>query len=431
MSAYSASLGLQMAEKKRKLMQQRRQFLQDKPEFAKHLKIDETDGNTNNTLKCDDVYATQYKQYQELGMDEKSLDKMSAVFKRVSSYVQSNKKQKSKGVNGVDGADINKVSVSDVVPNSNNEDHVMTNHQDITYSSSSEESSDEIEEDQSVFKLDEEEIGHYKSSFKKSDLIMKLQGFKSLAKAGSSTSENDNDESKSLQQNKDTSTDDIIDWVEYNGKRYDRGKVYKYTLQDGQCMETLVGIHSLIGKDRAKCVLVANFKDTALWRLAEDANHKDCIKFKLSDFPSYVQVFSEPFDSSFQTLHISRLGDLFEEYPSMPKMVYEAQTDSDYWESFAYYLHDGNMPGSIKRCGRRDSVPTIKEYFAGAGGSHEAYKQTFETYLLIEKDDIAIQSLKENNPKDHDKIFHGCITKALDEQKHCNTSPDASHFSSP
>ncbi len=255
-----------------------------------------------------------------------------------------------------------------------------------------------------------------RTSLRQSDLFMNMQGFSTCVSSGHAQTEIT------------TFLHDKAALVEYKGKTYYQGRVYEYQHHIGK--DHLVGIHSFIREDMAECVEVAKFEDTFIGVVAKGVEDNECLSFKLSDFPSYVQVKKTP--CCFITLPLSNFGRPFLEHPTMPEMVYELQNHEDNWDKFAYYLCNGNEGDTIRRCGLRSSALTVKEYFAGAGGSHEAYKSKgFEVYCLAEKDDIAVKSLVANNAKDESKIYHGCVADALNQHNEHGTPPDACHFSPP
>lgn len=173
---------------------------------------------------------------------------------------------------------------------------------------------------------------------------------------------------------------------------------------------------------------VSRTEDTFIGEIFNETQDKSVLDFELSDFPKYVQVITNP--ESYLVLELVNFGDKSQEVQSLPIMIYQAQTDEDHWEDFGYYNSVGNQNMITTRCGRRSTRPTIIEYFAGAGGSHEAYKAVgFRTMQLIEKDDTAVESLKGNNLEDQDKVYHGCVEDAINEDQ--AATPDACHYSSP
>ena len=286
--------------------------------------------------------------------------------------------------------------------------------------SSSDESSDISDHftDENLYGLDEDEIKHYKTTLKHSKLFMSMQGFKSSVHLPTPAKHT---EAAVTLSNDFTS-------LEHNGKTYYKGSVYDYCQETRGSNIVLVGIISFVDKDFAKCVEIAPFEDTFLGVVTKETQNKDLLDFKLADFPEYVQVVIKC--ECYLTLPLSCYREKSQELKSIPQMVYEPQTDEDHWEAFAYYYSDGNVGDTINRCGRRFSAPTLIEYFAGAGGSHQAYKaKGFKTHQLVEKDDTAIKSLEANNTQDRDKIFHGFVENAIDIQ--VEGYSDVCHFSSP
>ncbi|KAL7533307.1 hypothetical protein ACHAXR_005163 [Thalassiosira sp. AJA248-18] len=292
-------------------------------------------------------------------------------------------------------------------------------------SNSSSDESAEQSSDEDMSELDDEETNHYKTSFKQSKLFMSMQGFKSSAVLHPPA---DPRNSRAVK------TDEDVASLGYGGTTYHRGCVYEYQQQSrgGKVVESAVGIISFIGEDKAKCVQVAKFCDTFLGVVAKGVENKDLLNFELSDFPKYVQVINKPM--RYLTLHLSHFCGLVQEQQTIPDMIYEAQSDEDHWETFALYLSNGNEGETIQRRGLRtfDEPPTIAEYFAGAGGSHAAYTaKGFQTLRLVEKDDVAVQSLKANNSQDEEKIYHGCVEDSLNQRDEHTPSPTLSHWSSP
>lgn len=266
------------------------------------------------------------------------------------------------------------------------------------------------------FELEQVKTEYYKSTLKKSKLFMSIQGFKSSPRVAS------NDTTATVV------TADDVELLVFRGKTFCKKSVYQYSQIDKQVRTVLVGILSFIGQDKAKCIEVASFEDTFIGEIFNEIHDKSAFDFALSDFPKYVQVITNP--ESHLVLDLVNFGDLSQEVPTLPILMYQAQTDEDQWEAFGYYS-SGESPQMINtRCGRRSTRPTIIEYFAGAGGSHEAYKAVgFRMMQLIEKDDTAVESLKRNNPEDRDKVYHGCVKDAIDEDQ--AETPDACHYSSP
>lgn len=271
--------------------------------------------------------------------------------------------------------------------------------------------------DENWYELDEDEIKHYKSTLNRSKLFMSTQGFKSSVLFSTPMK---------IVEDADTLSEDVTS-LEYNGKTYYKGSVYEFCHETRGSSIVLVGIISFVDKDLVKCVEIAPFEDTFLGIVTKEIQNEDLLDFKLSDFPDYVQIVFKR--GCYLTLPLSLFREKSQELKSIPPMVYEPQTDEDHWEAFAYYHSDGNLGDTINRRGRRFLAPTVTEYFAGAGGSHEAYKaKGFKTHQLVEKDDTAVKSLAANNTQDWDKIIHGCVENALDLQGEVS---DVCHFSSP
>jgi len=268
------------------------------------------------------------------------------------------------------------------------------------------------------FELDTDDVEHYRTVFRKNRLFMSTQGFKSNPSIGISC------EHEAV-----VTTPEEVHSVEFEAKTYHRGAVYEYCYVQNEIRNVLVGIVGFDGKDSAMCVEIVPFKSTFLGVMYEEINDKSLLEFDISvDFPGYVQVMAKP--SCYLALPLANFGSRFEDVQTLPKWVYEPQCDEDSWEAFAYYMIDGNNSNTIKRCGRRYSKRTIIECFAGAGGSHEAYKKAgFRPVQLVEKDDCAFEALCLNNEGDVDKIFHGCVYDAINEQVEQN--PDVLHFSPP
>jgi DNA (cytosine-5)-methyltransferase 1 len=245
---------------------------------------------------------------------------------------------------------------------------------------------------------------------------MSIQGFKSSPRVASS----------------DTTATVVapgdVESLEFQGKTFCKKSVYEYSQIGRQVRTVLVGILSFVGQDKAECIEVASFEETFIGEIFNEFQDKNAFDFELSDFPKYVQVVTNP--ESHLVLDLANFGDQSQEVPTLPIMIYQAQTDEDRWEAFGYY-NSGECPQMVStRCGRRSTRPTIIEYFAGAGGSHEAYKAVgFRTMQLVEKDDTAVESLKGNNPEDIDKVYHGCVNDAIDEDQ--AETPDVCHYSSP
>ena len=105
--------------------------------------------------------------------------------------------------------------------------------------------------------------------------------------------------------------------VECKGKTYHQGRVYENQHHIGK--DRLVGILSFIGEDMTECIEATKFEYTFIGVVAKGVEDKDCLCFKLSDFPSYVQVKKRP--CCFITLPLSNFVRPFLEHPTMPEMV--------------------------------------------------------------------------------------------------------------
>ena len=126
-------------------------------------------------------------------------------------------------------------------------------------------------------------------------------------------------------------------------------------------------------------------------------------------------------------VELSDLNGEAEDVEEIPALIYEPQRDGS-WCQFGYFydIHKFNIKG------RRHKIKSL-EFFAGCGGSLQGYHNyNFDTVMAIEKDELAIATLKANNGEI--KLYEGCIQEFLkhyDTLKYALGKIDHVHFSSP
>jgi hypothetical protein len=145
--------------------------------------------------------------------------------------------------------------------------------------------------------------------------------------------------------------DPELKFVDWNGKRFWKGKCYRYEDSNGTI---LVGISAFRSKSTASCVRVEHISETFL-------GHDDHGEFESAVLKHYSNSFVQI--KGARSLKVSELGSAVSEPSDLPKLIYEPQTAR--CRQMLAYIRD-NDGNNILRAPRNEI--NLIEGFAGAGG---------------------------------------------------------------
>ena len=310
-------------------------------------------------------------------------------------------------------------------------DHTLNGHDDVVSQNPSNESSEEHESSDDDFDSDDDEDdvrGEIRKEnidrLQKSTLFMALQGFRQTSLARRNVVETDSDTDGSSPERNLAAANEVIPFrakeVTYEGRRF--RKNHCYIMETAEKKQEIVGILKFVSNHVAEGILVVPFDDTILGIEDDGLEYQADYKHE-----SHVQVYKEV-----KMIELSDLKGEAEDIKEMPALIYEPQRKGS-WCQFGYFYDNRRLRWKRKRKTMRSL-----EFFAGCGGSLQGYHYyKFDTVMAIEKDEMAVTTLKANN--EGVPVYSGCIRDfirhydtlncALGKIDHVHFSPPCKGFS--
>lgn len=133
-----------------------------------------------------------------------------------------------------------------------------------------------------------------------------------------------------------------------------------------------------------------------------------------------------------EIIPLQDLGDIAQDIPGIPQMIYEPQVEGNWQRLFGYFYDDSQ----VRRIGKRENINCL-ELFAGAGGMSKGYENAgINVKVAVEKDPDSVRTLKKNSNstnviEDDVKNFLSWAANVTQPTKQLIGNFDLIHASSP